>query len=124
MGVRNRAAEMKYMDPSDLPEADYSWNRSGFFLRKETDSGPLLVCFGPTQHVRRSFEEFFAVRGWENVELDPLVLFDLVLEGLYFEVENTTKNMKFILNSHEHVGTVLSWYMHPSDFGQRKIWLC
>lgn len=106
VSVRNRAAELKYMDPSDLSEADYSWNRSGFFLRSGKDSGPILVCFGATNNVRRSLEEFIAAHAWEDVEQHPFLLFDLVLQGLCFQVEGTIRNMTSIFSSHEHVSLI------------------
>jgi len=103
LGVRNRAAELGYLPPTDLAEADYSWNRSGFFLRFDERTGPILTCFGATGTVRRRLEEFIAAGAWENVESHPFALYDMVLEGLYFEVEETIRKMTKVFNSLEHV---------------------
>lgn len=103
VGVRNRAAELGYLPPTELAEADYSWNRSGFFLKFEETIGPILICFGATSIVRRRLEEFIAGRAWGDVESHPYLLFDMVLEGIYLEVEETVRKMTKVFNSHEHV---------------------
>ncbi|KAH7112378.1 hypothetical protein EDB81DRAFT_670987 [Dactylonectria macrodidyma] len=86
--VDNRAATMGY-HISTLPQADYSWHRAGFFLRLENDGSTTLVCFGATPRVRHRINEFVAAKAWQHVKADPYVLFDLVFEGLYFEVDDT-----------------------------------
>ena len=87
---------------STLPHADYSWIRAGFFLRARNDGDVLLVCFGAPLRVRTRIEEFVAGGAWEQVALAPYVLFDLVLEGLYFEVDETLWKMNQVFGPLEH----------------------
>lgn len=100
--VDNRAAAMGY-HASGLPQADYSWHRSGFVLRVETDGCATLVCFGATPRVRRRLEEFIKAKAWQHVATDPYVLFDLVFDGLFFEVDDTVWKMNTIFGPLEHL---------------------
>uniref|UniRef100_A0A0D2Y2G5 Uncharacterized protein n=1 Tax=Fusarium oxysporum (strain Fo5176) TaxID=660025 RepID=A0A0D2Y2G5_FUSOF len=86
--IDNRAATMGY-HISTLPQADYSWHRAGFFLRVDNNGCITLVCFGVMQKVRERINEFVAAKAWQHVATDPYILFDLVFEALYFEVDNT-----------------------------------
>ncbi|KAH7160583.1 hypothetical protein B0J13DRAFT_644396 [Dactylonectria estremocensis] len=72
-----------------LPQADYSWNRAGFFLRVDPEWCVTLVCFGATPGVMDRLNEFIAAKAWGNVTDDPYILFDLVFEGLYYDVDDT-----------------------------------
>lgn len=100
--VDNQAAAMGY-HVSSLPQADYSWHRAGFFLNVGVDGGVTLTCFGSTPRVRDRLNEFVAAKAWEDVVRDPYVLFDLVLEGLYFEVDDTVWKMNTVFGPLEHV---------------------
>jgi len=100
--VRNRAAELGYLPAPESPNADYSWQRAGFFLSSRKDEDVTLVCFGVPYRVRARLDEFFSLQAWEDVGSCPYVLFDLVLEGLYFEIETTLQNLTQISGFHEH----------------------
>lgn len=100
--VDNRAAKMGY-HLSTLPQADYSWHRVGFFLRADADGSTTLVCFGSTPRVRQRLTEFINAKAWEHVATDPYVLFDLILDGLYFEIDDTVWKMNTVFGPLEHV---------------------
>lgn len=86
-----------------LPQADYSWLVSSFFLRVHEDGGVVLVCFGAPPEVRRRIEGFLDSGKWHDVKANPYVLFDLVLEGLYLAVDEMVWNMNAIFGPLEHV---------------------
>ncbi|KAK6348033.1 hypothetical protein TWF718_005853 [Orbilia javanica] len=78
----------------ELPQADYSWLRSGFVLRIEpAGNGATLVCFGATPYVRRRLEAWITSKSWLAVTGEPYALFDLVVDGLFSEVDATTWKM-------------------------------
>lgn len=93
--VHNRAAAMGNMK-SRLPQADYSYHRSGFFLRVDSEDDVTLVCFGATSRVRKRLADFIAAKAWGDVATEPYVLFDLVLDGLYAQVDDTVWNMNTV----------------------------
>ncbi|CAM1509922.1 Fc.00g002570.m01.CDS01 [Cosmosporella sp. VM-42] len=100
--VDNRAAKMRY-HVSTLPQADYSWHRAGFFLRVESDGSATLVCFGASSKVRQRIAEFVNAKVWEHVAIDPYILFDLLLDGLYLEVDETVWRMNTVFGPLEHM---------------------
>ncbi|KAK7431150.1 hypothetical protein QQZ08_002190 [Neonectria magnoliae] len=100
--VDNRAAAMGY-HVSTLPQADYSWHRTGFFLRVDPHGDVTLVCFGATPRVRDRLSEFVAAKAWEHVAIDPYILFDMVFEGLYYEVDDTVWKMNKVFGPLEHL---------------------
>ncbi|KAF3200940.1 hypothetical protein TWF192_001845 [Orbilia oligospora] len=78
----------------ELPQADYSWLRSGFVLRTEPDGEAVtLVCFGATPYVRRRLEMWITSKSWAAVTEEPYALLDLVMDGLFSEVDTTSWKM-------------------------------
>ncbi|KAJ6258196.1 hypothetical protein Dda_7115 [Drechslerella dactyloides] len=80
----------------DLPQADFSWLRSGFFLKTESadrGKGTTLACFGATPYVRKRLEMWIENRRWDTITEEPLSFLDLVMEGLFQEVDNTIWKM-------------------------------
>ncbi|KAK6358111.1 hypothetical protein TWF730_007466 [Orbilia blumenaviensis] len=78
----------------ELPQADYSWLRSGFVLKSEPGGeGVTLVCFGATPYVRRRLEAWIASMSWAAITEEPYALFDLVMDGLFSEVDATSWKM-------------------------------
>ncbi|KAJ4176763.1 hypothetical protein NW767_015339, partial [Fusarium falciforme] len=100
--IDNRAVTMGY-HISTLPQADYSWHRAGFFLRVENDGSTTLVCFGATPSVIHRINEFVAAKAWQHVATDPYILFDLVFEALYFDVDDTVWKMNNVFGPLEHL---------------------
>ncbi|KAF7552161.1 hypothetical protein G7Z17_g4498 [Cylindrodendrum hubeiense] len=100
--VDNRAAAMGY-HVSTLPQADYSWHRTGFFLRVGPDGCVTLACFGASPRVRDRLIDFINAKAWEHVTSDPYILFDLIFEGLYYEVDDTVWKMNNVFGPLEHL---------------------
>ncbi|KAF3934403.1 hypothetical protein ABW19_dt0200516 [Dactylella cylindrospora] len=85
-----------------LSQSDYSWLRSAFFLRVDPKGQSVtLACFAATPHVRKRLEMWIESRLWETVMEQPLALLDLVVEGLYLEVDNVAWNMADVFSPME-----------------------
>lgn len=82
---------------------DFSYVRSGFFLRTEASGESTLVCFGAPLTVRTRIEQFLDARAWGDVAVEPYVLLDLVLDGLYREIDENVWNIADVLGPLEHV---------------------
>lgn len=102
--IWNRAAEEGHHARPTLPFEDYSWNHSAFFLRVDNDRRVTLVCFGAMPQIKARLDEFISAGSWTDVASQPYILFDLVLEGLYFEVDNALWRMSKVFGPLEHVG--------------------
>ncbi|UNI16410.1 hypothetical protein JDV02_002844 [Purpureocillium takamizusanense] len=100
---------------ANLPQADYSWLVASFFMRVHTHGGVTLACFGAPPRVRRRFVEFVDGGGWGDVQSNPYVLFDVLLEGLYAEVDEMVWNMNTIFGPLEHSILELA---HTKDYEQ------
>lgn len=109
--VDNRAATEGYHAPPTLPQADYSYYRSGFFLRANLDGNVTLVCFGPTPKVQQRLREFISNQAYGDVPLEPYILFDLLLDGLHLDVDSTVWKMNHVFGSLEHVSV---YTIYPS----------
>lgn len=86
-----------------LPQADYSWVRSGYFLRTCENGFTTLVCFGVTPKVRERLEVFLQGGSISDAIAEPYILLDLILDGLWREVDQCVWNMNEILGPLEHV---------------------
>ncbi|GJN78193.1 hypothetical protein PLIIFM63780_001686 [Purpureocillium lilacinum] len=91
-------------EPGKMPEVDLRipgrWQQGGASLPQADYSG---------------FEEFVDSCGWDDVQTNPYVLFDVLLEGLYFEVDKMVWNMNTIFGPLEHSILELA---HTKDYGQ------
>jgi len=89
-----------------LPQADYSYIRSGFFLRRSSDPHrrATLICFGETSATAR-LRQFInsGESACSSAIAEPLVLFDLILEGLFWVVDQIVFNMNRAFGALEHV---------------------
>ncbi|KAH7308139.1 hypothetical protein B0I35DRAFT_483417 [Stachybotrys elegans] len=101
--VINHTGGSQGFAPSNLPQADYTWLRSGFFL-KVGDEGRdvVLACFGATANVQRRLKDFVATGRWDDVTADAYILFDLILEGLYLDIDEGVWNMNTVFGPLEH----------------------
>jgi hypothetical protein len=88
-----------------LPQADYSYLRSGFFLRHSSSGATTLVCFGASINVFKTIQRFTSNGPFEMVSLEPMALFDLVLEGIFFDVDKNIWNMAAVFGPLEHVSS-------------------
>ncbi|KAL6800371.1 hypothetical protein J3E68DRAFT_448633 [Trichoderma sp. SZMC 28012] len=72
----------------------YSQRESAFFLQASTDASVTLLCFGAGPRVKRRMYELMKSRGWIDVATNPQILFDVALEGLHEEVEDTARKVE------------------------------
>lgn len=90
-----------------LPQADYSYLRSGFVLRKETSGAVTLVCFGASNQVSRLLYQFLqsgaSSGAFQEATVEPRILFDIVLDGLFNDVDQTVWNMNQVYGPYEDV---------------------
>ncbi|PHH89226.1 hypothetical protein CDD83_6458 [Cordyceps sp. RAO-2017] len=112
--VDNRAASPGH-PLSTLPQADYSWIKSCFFLRRYEDGSTILVCFAAPPQVARRIDLFTDTGSWGDVQANPYVLFDMVLEGLFLQVDEMVWNMAAVCGPLEHSILELA---HTQDFAK------
>lgn len=87
-----------------LPQADYSYVRSGFFLRTASGGGTTLTCFGASPHVESRLRRFIARSASHNNAItEPYVLLDIVLDGLFHDVDDNVWKMNDVFGTFEHV---------------------
>ncbi|EPS43632.1 hypothetical protein H072_2347 [Dactylellina haptotyla CBS 200.50] len=65
--------------------------------------GITLTCFGATPYVRQVLEKWIASKSWSTIIDNPLALLDLVMEGLFCEVDTTTWKMDGVFGPMEQV---------------------
>ncbi|KAK4163932.1 hypothetical protein QBC43DRAFT_379090 [Cladorrhinum sp. PSN259] len=86
-----------------LQSADYSWRRSGFFLSVDNTARAItLCCFGAGGKVEDRLNKFLKSSTWKQALEEPYVLLDIVLDGLYSEVDDTVWNMNSVFGALEH----------------------
>ncbi|KAK7751013.1 hypothetical protein SLS62_006998 [Diatrype stigma] len=92
-----------------LPQADYSYVRSGFFLQTTPGGGTTLACFGCTPQVEARLKGFTA-RGdlHGDVSAEPYILLDIILDGLFQEVDGNVWKMNDVFGAREHLTLVLA----------------
>jgi hypothetical protein len=71
-----------------LPDK-YTERQSAFFLQVSNDASILLICFGAGPGVRKRMKDLIKSKGWTDVSTNPYIMFDVVLEGLCEEVDDT-----------------------------------
>ncbi|KAM6484111.1 hypothetical protein HDV62DRAFT_357422 [Trichoderma sp. SZMC 28011] len=67
---------------------------SSFFLQASTGASVTLVCFGAGRGVKRRMYDLMKSRGWTDVATNPQILFDVALEGLHEEVDDTARKIE------------------------------
>jgi hypothetical protein len=86
----------------------HRWYKSAFFLRKDEHGNVTLVVFGPTPGARARLERFLAAataQSWDDIVSEPLVLFDLILDGLFLEIDTTVWRLLNVFAELESVST-------------------
>ncbi len=92
-----------------LPQADYSYIKSGFCLRTTVDGGTTLVCFGATPPVEARLRTLTTrSAACRDAIVEPYILIDTILDGLYHDVDRNVWNMNKIFGAFEHVSMVLT----------------
>ncbi|KAH8646111.1 hypothetical protein BX600DRAFT_518962 [Xylariales sp. PMI_506] len=117
--VDNQAAKMGHYTLPVLPQADYSWHRSGFLL-STCDGAVTLVCFGATPRVRAKLVDFLKGRDWHMAIPEPFILFDIILSGLFLDIDNTLWSMHDVFGPLEHKVLTLANSKHMRSL-TRKI---
>jgi len=90
-----------------LPQADYAYDRSGFFLHTTHTGIVTLCCFGAARSVRSRLERLLKAGDWKLVLDEPHILLDVVLEGLHLQVDQNVWNMNVVFGAAEHVSQFL-----------------
>ncbi|PTB54290.1 hypothetical protein M431DRAFT_118235 [Trichoderma harzianum CBS 226.95] len=72
----------------------YPERESAFFLQASADTSATLVCFDAGPRVKRRMYGLMKSRGWTDVATNPQILFDVALEGLHEEVDDTARKME------------------------------
>jgi hypothetical protein len=82
-------------------------------LRVDNGGCITLVCFGATNRIRQRIGEFVSAKAWGDVKVDAYILFDLLFDALYFEVDDTVWKMNTVFGPLEHVSSprLLSGYL-------------
>ncbi|KAL2122327.1 hypothetical protein VTJ04DRAFT_2782 [Mycothermus thermophilus] len=86
------------------------WDRSAFFLRKHSareGGGVTLVMFGPLPEVKRRIQQFIDMKCFRDAIAEPFALFDLVLDGLFHEVDSTMWQLLEVIYELENVSSHL-----------------
>lgn len=89
-----------------LPQSDNSYIRSGFFLRSSPAGIVTLCCFEATANVRSIIGSFLNTSGWAKISKEPYLLFDLIIAGLFVDVDENVWNMNHIYGALEYVSSV------------------
>ena len=103
-------------------QADFSWIRSGYFLKSELptiksvsgsdatlihgipDSKNVsLICFGASPALKTRFERLSSSHCWEEVLNDPYVLFDIVTDELWLQLDGTAWALSRVFGGIENV---------------------
>lgn len=90
-----------------LHQSDYSWNRSGFFLkgqpRHNNKSALTLICFGASQEVQKRLAAMDVASGLDRIAADPIILFDSIFDELYLQVDSMAWKVQGIFGMMEYV---------------------
>ena len=110
-----------------LRQADYSWLRSAYFLKclpessqrqTENSESPsntfsatlglpnrnvTLLCFGAPTSLLVKFKSLLQSWHWEDALGDPFVLFQLVVDELFLQLDQTAWNLSAVFGNLEHV---------------------
>jgi hypothetical protein len=110
-----------------LRQADYSWLRSAYFLKcfpkssksqTEDSESPsnassatlglpnrnvTLLCFGAPPSLQVKFKRLLKSWHWEDALNDPFILFQLVVDELFLQLDKTAWNLSAAFGNLEHV---------------------
>lgn len=94
----------------ELSQADFSWFRSGFFLNSQRVPGAeatvTLICFGAPLEIERRFKVLTLNLAWEKALRDPFVLFYIIFDELYLQLDSVAWKLSEIFGSMETVGLI------------------
>ncbi|KAF1990353.1 hypothetical protein K402DRAFT_401202 [Aulographum hederae CBS 113979] len=101
--------------------ADYSWWRSGFFLKykprlqqnqslgsqdtlvsvSDEQEHITLVCFGAPWEMEQRFRGLLASPAWEDILRDPYILFNIVLDELFLHMDHIAWDLSKVFGGME-----------------------
>jgi Mg2+ and Co2+ transporter CorA len=109
----------------DQSQADYSWIRAGFYLKidpppvkadattqqvnssepteknaKDTGSAT-LICFGASDALVNRFKRLLKHPDWNDAVEDPYILFDIILDELYLQVDGIAWTLQEVFSGTE-----------------------
>jgi hypothetical protein len=102
---------------TSLSESDDSWMRAGFFLRVDPpgtlrNASPTqrvtLLCFGASQDVVNRLKQIKNKPSWESAVADPFVLLTMIVNALYFDMDRSYYNLKYVFGDAEAVSDLNS----------------
>ncbi|TFA99394.1 hypothetical protein CCMA1212_008691 [Trichoderma ghanense] len=70
------------------PPDKYPTKETAFFLQASKEANVTLLCFGAGPGVRRRIKDLIRSREWDDIGVNPEILFDVTLEGLHEEVDD------------------------------------
>ncbi|EHK17602.1 uncharacterized protein TRIVIDRAFT_129164, partial [Trichoderma virens Gv29-8] len=76
---------------------------SAFFLQASNDACTTSVCFGAGPGVKKRMHDLVKSQGWTDIGINPYILFDVALEGLHEEVDDTALRIEEEFTSLEQV---------------------
>ena len=110
------------MGSKQYSQGNYSWLRSGFFMRQEnapvkspSTSSVTLIIFSASSRLQGVFAGLADHHAWQDVLEDPFSLFSIVLEDLSLEVEGSVYKVLDVLRYIEGV------CHHSSSKSTRKL---
>lgn len=95
---------------STIPDK-YPERESSFFLQASADTSVTLVCFDAGPRVKRRMYDVMKSRGWSDVVTNPQILFDVALEGLHEEVDDTARKIGDEFEPLEKVCTFFAFFI-------------
>lgn len=105
----NYQSDFNRKDKKKLHQSDYSWNRSGFFLkgqpRHNNRPALTLICFGASLEVQRRLSSIDVTSSLEIIAADPIILFDVIFDELYLQVDNMAWKVQGIFGKMEYVSS-------------------
>ena len=107
----------------DQSQADYSWIRAAFFLKSETTdaSSPkvktqggmvTLLCFGASDALVQRLSKLLQRSSWTDLIEDPYLLYTIVLDELYLQLDGMAWRLNEVFGSMEKVRATSTWFAH------------
>jgi len=107
----------------ELSQADFSWFRSGFFLNSQRVPGAeatvTLICFGAPLEIERRFKVLALNLAWEKVLQDPFVLFYIIFDELYLQLDSVVWKLGKVFGGMEFVSLIPRSFrmLRPQRYG-------
>ena len=105
-----------------LSHGDWTWIRSGFYLRWSNCNDPLmsaatLIVFSANPGLRARFEQLTSNSEWTSVLIDPFSLYVIVLDELWLQAEGIVRDVSDVFGLMERVrpgGILYGCFLHTT----------